>query len=58
MTNEKKQPSESRYPLRLPSELYEQIEKMAKDNFHSANAEMVRLLRKAIEMEQEQRQLA
>ncbi len=53
MTDEKKS-RESRYPLRLPSELHEQIQKLAQNNFHSVNAEMVRLLRRAIEIEQQQ----
>lgn len=53
MTEEKKPSNESRYPLRLPPELYEQIQELAKKNFHSINAEMVRLLRKAVEQEQD-----
>ncbi len=51
MADEKKS-RESRYPLRLPPELHQQIQKLAEKNFHSVNAEMVRLLRKAIEIEQ------
>lgn len=41
----------SRYPLRMPADLYEEIQRLAEKNFHSINAEMVRLLRKAIESE-------
>ena len=51
--SEKKSSREARYPLRLPPELYEKIQQMAEKNFHSVNAEMVRLLRKAIESEGE-----
>lgn len=53
MSEEKKKPNESRYPLRLPPDLYEKIQVKAQQNFHSVNAEMVRLLRKAIESEQD-----
>lgn len=53
MADEKKS-RESRYPLRLPPELHEQIQVLAQKNFHSVNAEMVRLLRKAIEIEKDE----
>ncbi len=52
MSHESKQNRESRYPLRLPPDLYEKIQGLAEKNFHSVNAEMVRLLRKAVESEQ------
>ncbi len=53
MTDEKKPSNDSRYPLRLPTELYERIQELAEKNFHSVNAEMVRLLRIAIEQEKQ-----
>lgn len=52
MDTKEKKPRDSRYPLRLPPDLHEQIQALAQKNFHSVNAEMVRLLRKAIELEQ------
>lgn len=51
MTEDKKNKRDPRYPLRLPPDLYEVIQQLAEKNFHSANAEIVRLLRKAIELE-------
>ena len=40
--------NESRYPLRLPSDLREEVETLASENFHSVNAEIVRLIREGI----------
>jgi hypothetical protein len=51
METEDKKQADSRYPLRLPPDLYKQIQELAEKNFHSVNAEMVRLLRKAVQME-------
>lgn len=43
--DKKKQGDSSRYALRLPPDLHEEIQALAKKNFHSVNAEIVRLIR-------------
>ncbi len=44
--------------LRLPEELYEEIKKIADQDLRSINAQMVALLREAVERRQAQRKLA